>query len=551
MKARQTETSNNSSQIRGGRSESSRTLGQRSVRLALVTGLALMLWFTAPMSKVSANHDQMQLNSWGATRQIPDLADGGMVRLSADQIIDVVVLGDGFLASEKAAFFQQAQGWYDEYLSPNGERPFTFFSQAFRVRAIFNASSERASPGRDSYYRVNVSASCAVSTDPCAIAGGGWENASGTDNEVFRNRLFGSVDALSPAANAAQYPDTLTVTAPGAPTQAGVYSNLVVVMFVRADDGASGYRAPSGVTKLITNGARKLRLGFEAPKHEFGHAFAYLRDEYIDARGTDATLSNPTPQSVFSLSNLSYTNARCNLLWAHLAPGGRYNPNVYSPIGNLYLGGVRERGVWHSEYKCQMNGKHENYQCNVDSGDPFIDLRDRSRFCFWCEEVLTVRILEKTGQLRRSSDPSSILERGQVWFNLWKDTLRDRYYVRFDIPRLIAEKNACLGFGVCPNPSGDCRDSCNTTSLPACLLSCGIRELGNAIYVNSATGAPGNPGTRAAPLNTVPNAVARANEVCTNPRLVAIQPGGYPGPFTISQPATLIRARCSSVVFGN
>jgi hypothetical protein len=544
MKVIRTEVSKNVPRTRGGCFEDSRTTNRRLVHLAQVTSLALVWLLIASLTEVWANHEQRQLDLWSATRQIPDLASGGIVTLSADQIIDVIVLGDGYLASERDAFFQQAQDWYDEYLSPNGERPFTFFSQAFRVRAIFNASSQRASSARDSYYRINIQA------NSCNLAGGNWWNDDGTNNETFRSRLFGSIDALSPPVNLAEYPDNLTVKPPTRPSRAGVYSNLFVVMFVRADNDAGEDCTPRGTNHTITTGTRKVQVVFEAPKHEFGHVFADLEDEYILTRGTVATYSNPAPQSVWSLFNLTYTNERCNLLWPHLAPGGRYNPNVFSPIGNLFIGGDAEKGVWHSEYKCQMNGLHENYKCDIDPSSDPIDLRDRSRFCIWCQEVLTVRILEKTGQFRRPGDPDNIIVRGQVWFNLWETTLRDRYYVRFDIPRLIAEKNVCYGFGDCPNPSGNCSSSCNTNDMPACLLDCGIREVGNAIYVDSTGGAPGNPGTRAEPLDTVLNGVVRANAVCTSPYLVAIQPGSYPGSLTISQPAILIPAGCSPVVLG-
>lgn len=68
-------------------------------------------------------------------RQIPDLAGGGFVTLTEDQIIDVVVLGDGFenSASERGAFFREAQDWYDTMLleadgsRPNGIRPYHLF----------------------------------------------------------------------------------------------------------------------------------------------------------------------------------------------------------------------------------------------------------------------------------------------------------------------------------------------------------------------------------------------------------------------------------------
>lgn len=56
--------------------------------------------------------------------------------------------------------------------------------------------------------------------------------------------------------------------------------------------------------------------------------------------------------------------------WAHIAPGNHYNPNPFSQVGNLVRGGNDELGVWHSEYKCLMNGQHKDYFCNIDEPDP-------------------------------------------------------------------------------------------------------------------------------------------------------------------------------------
>lgn len=43
--------------------------------------------------------------------------------------------------------------------------------------------------------------------------------------------------------------------------------------------------------------------------HEFGHAFGQLADEYIDTRGSGYEgRKPPSPTSVFSLSNLWYSN---------------------------------------------------------------------------------------------------------------------------------------------------------------------------------------------------------------------------------------------------
>ena len=64
-----------------------------------------------------------------------------------------------------------------------------------------------------------------------------------------------------------------------------------------------------------------------------------------------------------------------------------------------------EIGAWHSEYKCLMNGSHDNYQFTQLDNDPThladdtikgADLRDKTRLCLWCQELVTIRLLEKT-----------------------------------------------------------------------------------------------------------------------------------------------------------
>jgi hypothetical protein len=77
-----------------------------------------------------------------------------------------------------------------------------------------------------------------------------------------------------------------------------------------------------------------------------------------------------------------------------------------------------------------MNGKHENYAytTNVETDpthpsescsrfvDGGVDVRWRNppRYCLWCQEIVLVRILEKTGQPLLAGDPESINQRGKV-----------------------------------------------------------------------------------------------------------------------------------------
>ena len=214
--------------------------------------------------------------------------------------------------------------------------------------------------------------------------------------------------------------------------------------------------------------------------HEFGHAFAYLEDEYIGSRGSRATRSNPERGSLFTMSNLTFSTRLDRVPWRHLSPWGlkprQAGGDRPSPVvGWLWRGGEHELGVWHSEYHCLMNGVHENYAYTHDADSDwtdldapdvenrrFADLRFRRvarnspladippRYCLWCHEIVTARILEKTGQLSEDDDPSDIDARGRRWYDHWAEKWRARYWAAFDIADIITLREALYA-----HPSGE------------------------------------------------------------------------------------------------
>jgi hypothetical protein len=419
-----------------------------------------------------------------------------------------------------------------------------------------------------------------------------WLSDPGTDNKAFRQALFGSIDDVvndGPGANLREYPTNLSNAVSGGnivPSMAGNYRNLFVGLIIRADEDTSinpnANERPAGAfaaTASMCDGGtndgescgddgdcpsggqcRRVRIALaqEMP-HEFGHAFGYLRDEYIgnDKRGSTApSLVVPTgsSMSIFFLSNLGYTDDRSAVPWRHVGPGGQYNPNASSMVGNLFAGGSNEIGVWHSEYKCLMNGAHDNYVCDRFNGAPRAKLRDDRNLCFWCEEILTVRILERTGQFDRLvGSCADINTCGRTWWSAWESVLRDRYYQRNDLPDRIAERTLCYA-DRCTTP--DCEASCdlgdptdsNDTDVPPCLPSCEITELLNGIYVDSNFGFSGNPGTRLNPVDSIAEAVSEA--VFTGRRRVFVNPGFYAGPIRIEAAVSLRPGACRSVIIG-
>jgi hypothetical protein len=505
------------------------------------------------------------IDRWhGDPRKIPDVngQPGDSITLADSQIIDILILGDGFLQNDTSLFLSSssssgANGWWNTVFGENGEsglRPFSTFRQAFRVWALFEPSAERISQNRGSHYRI------ALTTDSEQIGKGSWWTDTLSEaNFGFRDSLFKSIDELADSLNVRQYPEVLG----GENDPSGDYNlryrNLYIVMLARADsagppDSGDSYR-PSGRSFAAPRVAQVhptqwVKIGVASGEvHEWGHTFGYLKDEYIDGLNDTASQSNPAIQSLWNLHNMTYGNARCDLPWKHLAPGGKYNPKIRSLIGNLWMGSSAGLyGNWHSEYKCQINGTHENYTC--DFGSPPVDLRDTDHYCFWCEEMMTTRILERVGEFDRL-DPAPVAwnDQGIQWFNYWDQTLRDKYYTLFNYDSLIAVKNQCYDLWSNKNTCTDCDNACDTVPLPICLPSCDIREIGNGIYTDPG-GFPVNPGTKELPVQNLTQGITLAQILCSGTPIVVVRPGVQPGPITITDPVFLITDECGTVLLG-
>jgi len=388
-------------------------------------------------------------SNWIA-RQIPDIhSPGSSITLAESRMIDVVILGDGYTESE--TFEDQLAEWLGEFFE---QQVYETFAGAFRIRALFEPSSEPASQERSSFYRCLVNSSgTAMSTS------GSWYSASGTDNDTFRNRMFDAVASFSDV-NLRRYPTTLDIgnqsSAIKNSTLRDVHRNLVVCMLVRTPvrDNVSGIARH--VPRPSPNGNQQVRVGFGANKvHEFSHAVAFLSDEYINGRESVSTRVNNPNQSVFAVSNLTYSDQLDTVPWLHLSPWGKRSRQGAGDdpgplVGWMWAGGAQHRGVWHSEYRCLMNGRHDNFAFTQDaSADPTANddgtytdengrnLRDSDHFCLWCQEVVTIRILEKTDAFMRSGDPSNITDQGTTWWSRWVDELRDNYWELFNVDAQI------------------------------------------------------------------------------------------------------------------
>ena len=507
-----------------------------------------------------------QIDPYGANpRKIADISGnpGDSITLAANEVIDIVILGDGYLNGEDGLFISDgattgADGWYDRVFGNGGSepgiRPFNMFPQVFRVRACFEESTDRVdgpnSVDRDSYYRVKLDTLGKVASDSW------WGDGTDQANIDFRNRLFAAIDSLPAPKNLTLYPTNLDNSTNGEQTvgvMANRYRNLYVVLLAVSDNGC-----PSGRSFPVVSmdSSRSVKIGVGCGTvHEFGHTFAYLRDEYIKDRGDAAPATWVDPaigsRSIFNLSNISYANDRCDMLWPHLAPGSEYNPKIRSMIGNLWVGSSKgEFGQWHSEYKCQINGGVGNYLCNTNVADSAW-LRDDYHYCFWCEELVTMRILERTGEFDRLvGGVGDINAKGVQWYDAWDATLRDDFFTLFRYDSLIDLKNRCYGLYLSSNSCNDCEDACDNNPEPNCLPGCDIREIGNAIYTD-VTGFPVNPGTKERPVQTLTQGITLAQILCVETPIVVVRRGVQSGAITITTPTYIITDECTSVVLGD
>lgn len=362
------------------------------------------------------------------------------VALADNQMIDVVILGDGYETA--AQFEEQLDAWLADFHALD---VYSRFRGAFRLRAVFTDSPEPASLARGSHYGVKA--------DDDGVSDDGWWRGSSTRSREFRRRLFESVDRLT--VNRRRYPTSLDVG--GADTVihnglARMYSNLVVAMLVRT---ASRPNTSGRTRDVPAPGGARVNVAFGAlALHEFGHAFAYLEDEYIGGRDRTASRRNPSLPSIFTLSNLSFSDRLEDVLWLHLSPWGTVPRTAAgaapSPIvGWLWLGGEAGKRVWHSEYQCLMNGQHENYLFTPVAADDGVftegakvSLRSRDRFCFWCEEIVAARVLEKTGQLAAPGDPAGVNARGRRWHDHWISIWRVLYWSSADLSSRMSAREA-------------------------------------------------------------------------------------------------------------
>jgi hypothetical protein len=197
--------------------------------------------------------------------------------------------------------------------------------------------------------------------------------------------------------------------------------NLVVaVMVYESARGQSGY---DGTTALLVNPANANQsvataFGHHRP-HEFGHAFARLRDEYLSLDGDPQCSPTSGAWSSGNVSNVVCVSTCANVPWKHLIHGGTANPSLNGLVGAF---GHPDEG-YHSELKCLMNGDRAD-NAAVFGGES--ELRDEERMCNFCRELTVFRLFERIGQLADTTTS----------YATWQSTYRGPFYATYglDVP---------------------------------------------------------------------------------------------------------------------
>ena len=338
------------------------------------------------------------------TGLIPDVRTGALLTLPPDRMVHVLLVAEGYTASDTARFHTDVNNWMSQWSALDA---YDTFREAFCFWKLPAVSNQRIVPGgviEDTAFRVPVD------------AGGGVDLSDPLEIDVVEQRVWAEIPRL-PFPPATFYPTTASRTR-------GMAKNLVVAgLLYEAAVGRSGY---GGQTTLLVNPANANRsvasaFGLNHP-HEFTHAFARLRDEYITLDGDPICVPVSGAWSSGNVSNVVCGSTCASLPWKHLVAGGEVNPSLGGLVGAF---GHPEEG-YHSELKCLMNGDR-TANATVFGGET--ELRDEGRMCNFCRELTVFRLFERIGELLDTVTS----------YATWQSSYRGGFYSTYgmDVPAVV------------------------------------------------------------------------------------------------------------------
>jgi hypothetical protein len=316
-----------------------------------------------------------------------DVVTGARVpRVPIAQRVQVLLLPEGYLAAELPTFHDAASHdagnndvdrWTKEVFATD---PYSRFKEAFVVWYLPRASNAHA--GADTAFHV-------------AISNGGVGDVTAAAQPLWSALDAQGSDAFAFAPGTTQPP------------------NLVAAFLIfDSQQGRAGFSGLTTALRNPANASQNIRAAFALGQaHEFTHAFSRLSDEYIET----GNMVQMGQQS--ETSNVAASNACGTLPWAHLLEGHGINdtPGLVGAFGTPAQG-------YHPEFRCQLNGTHDNGTAFCASGDErYTSLTLRStNLCNFCREITTFRLFERTGLLS-----------GTTSFETWKSMYRMPFYQRF------------------------------------------------------------------------------------------------------------------------
>ena len=341
------------------------------------------------------------------TGMIPDIRNGQLVILDHEHMVHVLLLAEGYTAPDLTRFHLGSSNDINVWMSEWGALDiYDDFREAFCFWKLPAVSNARIVPGgevEDTAFRVPVDS-------------GGDVDLSSSAEATVAARVWAEVARL-PFPPRHFYPTSASRTR-------GLAKNLVVaVMLYETARARSGY---SGTTALLVNpanGNQSVGTGFARNlPHEFTHAFARLRDEYLSIDGSRNCATNSGAWYSSNVSNLSCDAGCANVPWSHLIAGGAINPSQDGLIGAF---GHTEDG-YHSELKCLMNGDRDD-NAEVFGGES--ELRTAGRMCNFCRELTAFRLFERIGRLDDTATS----------YAYWETQYRQPFYQTygFDVPAVV------------------------------------------------------------------------------------------------------------------
>ena len=339
------------------------------------------------------------------TGMIPDVKNGALLTLPPDRMVHVLLLAEGYTAADLPRFHTNSTNDVANWMSQWGALDiYDQFREAFCFWKLPAVSNQRIVPGgavEDTAFRVPVDSGGDVDLD----------DASATD--VVEQRIWTEVARLP-------FPPTTFYPTTASRTRAMAKNLVVAVMVYESARGQSGY---DGTTTLLVNPANANQsvataFGHHRP-HEFGHAFARLRDEYISLDGDPQCSPTSGAWTSGNVSNVVCVSTCAGVPWKHLIRGGTANPSLNGLVGAF---GHSDEG-YHSELKCLMNGDRAD-NAAVFGGES--ELRDEERMCNFCRELTVFRLFERIGQLADTSTS----------YATWQSTYRGPFYAAYglDVP---------------------------------------------------------------------------------------------------------------------